>query len=88
MVFHLFVSVNPDDGCDGHCPEDGEAGTGEVEDIQQGGDEADEQHQQVEQAEGHEAGAEGDELSVMIHSMGRVVRRFHLLINVVINNQI
>ena len=79
FFLHLFVSCNPDNGCDGYCHEYGEAGTSEVEDIQEGGDEADEQHQQVKQAEGHEASAEGDELCVMIDSMGRVVRRLHLL---------
>ena len=45
-------------------------------------DEADEQHQHVEQAERHEARVEGDELRMLIHPIGRIVRsrrlRLHL----------
>ena len=96
-VLHLFVSKNPDNRCDGHCHEESEGGASEIEHLENiftlyffvflyfhlehSGDEADEQHQHVEQAECDEACGEGDELRVMVHPMGGVVGRLRLCLH-------
>ena len=65
---HLLVSQNPEAGGEGHGDEQGEAGAGEVEDVQQRGHQADHQHRHVEQAQADEPRREGDKLLIIMTS--------------------
>ena len=60
FLLHFLVSENPYCGSDCHGNQPGEAGAGQVEDLKHLSEEADQEHGQVEEAEGDEPGGEGD----------------------------
>ena len=60
FLLHFLVSENPYCGSDCHGNQPGEAGAGQVEDLKHLSEEADQKHDQVEEAEGDEPGGEGD----------------------------
>ena len=62
LLLHVFISGNPDGGCDGHGDLPGEVCATLGSSVQQGTNEAQHEYCHVEEAEGHEPGGERHQL--------------------------
>ena len=63
---HLLASGDPDGGGDCHGHQPGQARTKVVEHLKECSEEAEEEHNHVEEKEGDEASVEGDTLSTVL----------------------
>ena len=69
LVPHLLTSGDPNGRGDSHGHQPGQARTNEVGHLKYCSDEADEEHNHVEQAKRHESRVEGDKLYMVIEAV-------------------